>query len=132
MLSTPQLFIEGNHRTGVLVMSHILMSAGRPPVVLSVANARAYFEASTALRNTHKNSPVALFRLPGIRRRLAALLQDPDDWSNLLRRWGGLGCGDAGPGRFQLGLAAAPGQPAKPLNGVQGLRVRSHGSSAPP
>ena len=132
MLSTPQLFIEGNHRTGVLVMSHILMSAGRPPVVLSVANARAYFEASTALRNTHKNSPVALFRLPSIRRRLAALLQDPDDWSNLLRRWGGLGCGDAGPGRFQLGLAAAPGQPAKPLNGVQGLRVRSHGSSAPP
>jgi hypothetical protein len=44
-----------------------------------VANARAYFEASTALRNIHKNSPVALFRLPGIRRRLAALLQDPDD-----------------------------------------------------
>ena len=132
MLSTPQLFIEGNHRTGVLVMSHILMSAGRPPVVLSVANARACFEASTALRNTHKNSPVALFRLPGIRRRLAALLQDPDDWSNLLRRWGGLGGGDAGPGRFQLGLAAAPGQAAKPLDGVQGLRVRSHGSSAPP
>ena len=84
MLSTPQLFIEGNHRTGVLVISQILMSAGRPPVVLSVANARAYFEASTALRNTHKNSPVALFRLPGIRRRLAALLHDPDDSRYLL------------------------------------------------
>ena len=79
MLSTPQLFIEGNHRTGVLVMSQILMSAGLPPFVLSVANARAYFEASTALRNIHKNSPVALFRLPGIRRRLVALLRDPDD-----------------------------------------------------
>jgi hypothetical protein len=79
MLSTPQLFIEGNHRTGVLVMSQILMSAGRPPFVLSVANARAYFEASTALRNTNKNSPVALFRLPGIRRRLVALLRDHDD-----------------------------------------------------
>ena len=84
MLSTPQLFVEGDHRTGVLVMSHILMSAGRPPFVLSVANARAYFEASTALRNSHKNSPVALFRLPGIRRRLAALLQDPDDSRYLL------------------------------------------------
>jgi hypothetical protein len=79
MLSTPQLFIEGNHRTGVLVMSQILMSAGLPPFVLSVANARAYFEASTALRNIHKNSPVALFRLPGIRRRLVALLRDHDD-----------------------------------------------------
>ena len=40
---------------------------------------RAYFEASTALRNIHKNSPVALFRLPGIRRRLVALLRDHDD-----------------------------------------------------
>jgi hypothetical protein len=84
MLSTPQLFIEGNHRTGVLVMSHILMSAGLPPFVLSVANARAYFEASTALRNTHKHSPVALFRLPGLRRRLVALLRDHDDARYLL------------------------------------------------
>jgi len=68
----------------VLVMSHILASAGLSPFVLSVANARAYFEASTALRNTHKNSPVALFRLPGIRRRLVALLREHDDARYLL------------------------------------------------
>ena len=84
MLSTPQLFIEGNHRTGVLVMSCILVAGNFSPFVLSVANARAYFEASTTLRNTHKIGPVALFRLPGIRRRLAALLRDHDGARYLL------------------------------------------------
>lgn len=84
MLSTPQLFIEGNHRTGVLVVSYVLLSAGLSPFVLSVDNASAYFAASTALRNTHKNGAVALFRLPGIRRRLAALFRDHDDARYLL------------------------------------------------
>ena len=84
MLSKPQLFVEGNHRTAVLVMSYVLVRAGFSPFVLSPVNARAYFEASTALRNTHKNGPVALFRLPGVRRRLAALLRDHDDARYLL------------------------------------------------
>jgi hypothetical protein len=75
MLSTPQLFIEGNHRTGALIMSYVLLRDGRPPFVLSPANAAAYFEPSTIIRHLHKRSPTALFRLPGIRRRLAALLQ---------------------------------------------------------
>ena len=109
MLSTPQLFIEGNHRTGVLVMSQILMSAGRPPFVLSAANARAYFEASTALRNTHKNSPVALFRLPGIRRRLAALLQRPrrlEVSTGLTYFGGGVGLGAGTPVRAAFSSAS--------------------------
>jgi hypothetical protein len=76
MLSTPQLFIEGNHRTGALVMSYVLLRAGLPPFVLSTTNAPAYFEASTAVRDTHKNSPAALFRLPGLKRRFAALLRE--------------------------------------------------------
>jgi hypothetical protein len=79
MLSTPQLFIEGNHRTGVLMMSYVLMRAGRGPFVLSVGNAQAYFEVSAALHHTHKNGALALFRLAGLRRRVAALLRDHDD-----------------------------------------------------
>lgn len=43
--------------------------------MLPVDNAAAYFESSTALRDVRKHSPAALFRLPGIRRRLAALLR---------------------------------------------------------
>jgi Fic/DOC family len=76
MLSTPQLFIEGNHRTGALAMSYVLLRAGLPPFVLSTANAAGYFATSTALRDTHKGSPAALFRLPGLKRRLAALLRE--------------------------------------------------------
>ena len=84
MLSTPQLFIEGNHRTGVLVVAYILLRAGEPPFVLTVDNAAAYFEPSTVLRDIHKHSPAALFRLPGIRRRLAALLRQHADERYLL------------------------------------------------
>jgi hypothetical protein len=84
MLTTPQLFIEGNHRTGALVMSYILRRDGLPPFVLSVGNAAAYFEPSTVLRDIHKHSPAALFRLPGIRRRLAALVREHADERYLL------------------------------------------------
>ncbi len=84
MLSTPQLFIEGNHRTGVLVVAYILLRAGEPPFVLTVDNAAAYFEPSTVLRDIHKHRPAALFRLPGIRRRLAVLLRQHADERYLL------------------------------------------------
>jgi hypothetical protein len=47
--------------------------------VLTAENAEAYFEVSTALRHTHKRGPIALFRLPRLRRRLAALLRGHDD-----------------------------------------------------
>jgi hypothetical protein len=79
MLSKPQLFIEGNHRSGMLVMSYILLRDGLPPFVLSVENAAAYFEPSTAIRDISKHSPASLFRAPGIRRRLAALLREHSD-----------------------------------------------------
>jgi hypothetical protein len=84
ILSKPQLFIEGNHRAGALVMSCILVRDSQPPFVLSVENAGAYFEPSTVIRNTEKNSPAMLFRLPGIRKRLAALLREHSDRRHLL------------------------------------------------
>ena len=84
ILSKPQLFIEGNHRVGALVMSYILVRDGEPPFVLSVENAGAYFDPSTVIRNTAKNSAARLFRLPGIRKRLAALLREHADRRYLL------------------------------------------------
>lgn len=75
ILSKPQLFIEGNHRSGTLVASWILASAGHPPFVLSVDNAVAYFEPSRVIRETAKKSPIAFFRLPAVRRRLAGFLK---------------------------------------------------------
>jgi len=74
ILSRPQLFIEGNHRTGALAMSYILMRDGLPPFVLTTENAPAYFDPSTVIRTTRKQSLGSLFRLSGIKRRLAVVL----------------------------------------------------------
>ncbi|MCW3999350.1 MAG: hypothetical protein NWE93_03835 [Candidatus Bathyarchaeota archaeon] len=50
ILGHPQLFIEGNHRTGSIISSWISMYHGRPPFVLSVDNAVAYFKPSAEIK----------------------------------------------------------------------------------
>lgn len=52
ILSMPQLFIEGNHRTGAMAASFILLRAGLPPFVLNVDNAVEYFNVSTDIKFT--------------------------------------------------------------------------------
>jgi hypothetical protein len=79
ILSKPQLFIEGNHRTGALIMSYVLLRNGRPPFVLNVDNALAYFDPSALIRNTSKLGAIALFRLPGIKKRFAQFLEEYAD-----------------------------------------------------
>ncbi len=83
MLSKPQLFIEGNHRTAALVMSYVLVRDGRPPFVLSVHNAAEYFASAAAIRDVHKNSSAMLFRAPAFRQRVVRLL-DRSDHRHLL------------------------------------------------
>jgi hypothetical protein len=78
MLSRPQLFIEGNHRTGALVMSCLLARAGLPPFVLSPECAEGYFDVSTCIRDTAKTG-AARFRLGALQTRLAALLGEHID-----------------------------------------------------
>lgn len=51
VLGRPQLFIEGNHRTGALVASWINLAHGHPPFVLSVDNAVAYFAPSAEIKS---------------------------------------------------------------------------------
>ena len=74
ILCHPQLFIEGNHRTGALLMSYVLLRDGEPPFVLSPDNAAEYFAVSTALRSTDRRGPVALLRLPSLRQRVLSLV----------------------------------------------------------
>jgi hypothetical protein len=57
---------------------------GLPPFVVSVENAAAYFERSTVLRDIAKHTAASLFRAPGIRRRLAALLRESADSCHVL------------------------------------------------
>jgi hypothetical protein len=50
ILGQPQLFVEGNHRTGSLIASWINLRAGYPPFVLSKQNAIAYFAPSAEIK----------------------------------------------------------------------------------
>lgn len=85
ILSQPQLYIEGNHRTGALIMSYMLAQEGRAPFVLSVNNAKAYFDPSTLVKETRKGSIDLLRRLPKLKKRLARLLKEDADSAYLLR-----------------------------------------------
>jgi len=50
ILGTPQVFMEGNHRTGALIASWINVTRGSPPFVLSPDNAVAFFHPSSQIK----------------------------------------------------------------------------------
>jgi prophage maintenance system killer protein len=79
LLSRPQLFIEGNHRTGALIMSYLLAREGKAPFVLSARNAKAYFDPSTLIKSTQKNWATQLVKLPKIKKRFAEFLENNTD-----------------------------------------------------
>jgi hypothetical protein len=83
-LSEPQLFIEGNHRSGALIMSYLLARAGKPPFVLTVDNAKAYFDPSTLIKDTKKTTITRLFKLPRIDKNFAQFLKRQADPRYLL------------------------------------------------
>lgn len=75
-VSRPQLFGEGNHRTGALLMSSILVRNGKPPFVLSVENAKAYFDPSSLAKGTNKNLWGKYYKLPKIKKKFARFLEE--------------------------------------------------------
>lgn len=75
ILSRPQLYIEGNHRTGALVMSWMLAAQGKPPFVLSVDNAKAYFDPSTLVKNSRKRTLAMMLQRPKLVKRFAELVK---------------------------------------------------------
>jgi hypothetical protein len=84
ILSDPQVFIEGNDRTGTLVMSYILAQQGQPPFVLTAANAKAYFDSSALIKKMPRNGLSSLFRLPRLKARIAGFLKDQADTGYML------------------------------------------------
>lgn len=76
ILSQPQLYIEGNHRTGALIMSYILAREGQAPFVLTVDNAKAYFDPSTLIKDTQKTTTALLMKLPRMKKLFARFLHD--------------------------------------------------------
>lgn len=79
ILSEPELFIEGNHRTGALVMSYILACAGHPPFVMTVDNAKAFLDWSSYLTTKRKAGLLLRCQMPWLKRRFAAFLQEHAD-----------------------------------------------------
>lgn len=75
MVSRPQLFIEGNNRTGALLISHILAHYGQPPFVLTVDNAKGYFDPASLAKQTKKGMISSLYKLPQIKKNFAAFLK---------------------------------------------------------
>ena len=78
-LSEPQLFIEGNHRTGSLIISFMLVRAGKPPFIVKPDNAKGYFDPSTLIRATRKHTLFALWQLPKMKKTFAAFLREHVD-----------------------------------------------------
>ena len=75
ILSQPQLYIEGNHRTGALIMSYLLVREGKAPFVLTVDNAKAYFDPSTLIKETKKTATTVLTKLPRMKKLFADFLR---------------------------------------------------------
>jgi len=75
VLSQPQLFQEGNHRTGSLIASGLLLQNGCPPFVLTRHNALAYFNPSSEIKFTDKRTVRGKLRLPRYQREFREFLQ---------------------------------------------------------
>lgn len=74
--SQPQLFIEGNHRSAVLMVSYMLGREGYPPFVLTPENARELLEQSRSISDLKKYGLSALIQTPRICNHLAAILKE--------------------------------------------------------
>ena len=74
ILSEPELFIEGNHRTGALVMSYILARDGHPPFVLTAERAKDFFNWSTLFSAKRKSGLLLRWQMPSLTRNFAEFL----------------------------------------------------------
>lgn len=75
ILSEPQLFIEGNHRTGALIISYILVREGQPPFVLTEKNAQGFFDPSSVIRKLKKRNLVEQFKFTRLTRAFSEFLE---------------------------------------------------------
>lgn len=56
IVGMPQLFIEGNHRSGSIIASWVNMVHDRPPFVLTVDNALTFFAPAQVIKKFNKKS----------------------------------------------------------------------------
>lgn len=79
-LSRPQLFLEGNHRTGNIVLNYLLISKGAPPYIVSVDTAPTYLDISGDIKFTDNGNQLdTALRMPGHRKRFQSFLRSAVD-----------------------------------------------------
>jgi hypothetical protein len=85
ILGYPQLYVEGNHRTGTLVADWINVYYGFAPFVLSASNAIAYFAPSSEIKSfANKATWRGQARLPKYRKSFLAFWERHIDEQYLL------------------------------------------------
>jgi hypothetical protein len=74
VVSHPQLFIEGNGRTAVLLASYVLARAGRPPLVITPPDFPAYRALAERGSAVHRTGLTSAFALAGATSSVTALI----------------------------------------------------------
>ena len=75
VISEPQLFLEGNHRTGTLMMSYVLGREGMPPLIVTPDYAQDFFDPSTVLKQTRKRTLAMLINTRSLKEHFAQYLR---------------------------------------------------------
>ncbi len=86
ILSEPQLFFEGNHRTGALIMSYLLAREGKPPFVLTRENARGFFDPSSVIKKTKKGGLLTQIKFRRLTKDFAEFLEQQKNPRFLTKR----------------------------------------------
>ena len=55
--------LEGNRRTGALIISYMLAREGRPPFVLTQDDARGFLNPSSVIKNSRRQGLIGSFKL---------------------------------------------------------------------
>ena len=74
IVSSPQLYVEGNQRTAMLVASYVLVRSGAPPLVLSARTKPEAARLFGEIKETRKTRLLEQPRLWKLQRRLAAFI----------------------------------------------------------
>lgn len=77
MLSQPQLFLEGNHRTGNILLNYLLISKGSAPYIANPTDAKLYLDISGDIKFTNKENTLDnTIKMPGHRKRFQEFLKN--------------------------------------------------------
>lgn len=78
-VSSPQLFLEGNRRTAVLLASHALARGGEPPLVVTVAAFPRYAALASRCAAVQRGAVSYLIELDALTRQMHKLIADLAD-----------------------------------------------------